>query len=646
MKSKISCFNKTIFKKNLTQFWPLWGAYLVYMVAAGPINLYQRMSVNYPSTYALDRQLRAVATVFRQLTNPAILFVFSIAAIMATFSYLFSAKNANGIHALPVTRLELFCTNVLSAFGILSVIDVLVFIISIFVGISCSVTNLEVLFSAMLYQIGITFFAVAFASVIAMLTGHLLILPVYFFIANFLYVGIWTILGYLIERLTFGMVYEWREKASYAFSPLYYMSQHITANTHYNQKLSVIDAIEIEGGGVVAAYAAAGVLLFLLAFQLYRKRQLETAGDVIAVSFMKPIFRFGVGICGGLAAGIGIAELLFQATNPSDRTFWYILLCSIFSGIIGFFGAEMLMQKNFRVFKKRILIEGACVLVVILGITGSLKLDMFGLEKKLPDTQEVVYAYVDMDYPICFEGEDVEELLALHKQVLEHKDESIAALEGDDEIRYTEFRYKLSDGTLFKRAYYLPIDTENPFSEEQVSGKLLTLEVDAEHMSKHLFGNHYHTNKYLSGYVNLYDQYQNYFDYRMSEEELDILSAAIMKDIQAGNLGIYQIYAVPDNQIGRYMNGICLTFYNEEGIERDEDRFYGNLEETSEIATVTSQAAFDTKFNSTVDTESVYLEFGERCTNVIHTLEELGIVNDTWKLYTYEEYDALSQIEE
>ena len=25
MQSKISCFNQTLFRKNLTRFWPLWG---------------------------------------------------------------------------------------------------------------------------------------------------------------------------------------------------------------------------------------------------------------------------------------------------------------------------------------------------------------------------------------------------------------------------------------------------------------------------------------------------------------------------------------------------------------------------------------------------------------------------------------------
>ena len=34
MQSGTSCFNKTIFKKNITHFWPIWGIYLVFLLYA------------------------------------------------------------------------------------------------------------------------------------------------------------------------------------------------------------------------------------------------------------------------------------------------------------------------------------------------------------------------------------------------------------------------------------------------------------------------------------------------------------------------------------------------------------------------------------------------------------------------------------
>ena len=39
MQSGTSCFNKTIFKKNITHFWPIWGIYLVFLLYALPLTL-------------------------------------------------------------------------------------------------------------------------------------------------------------------------------------------------------------------------------------------------------------------------------------------------------------------------------------------------------------------------------------------------------------------------------------------------------------------------------------------------------------------------------------------------------------------------------------------------------------------------------
>ena len=37
MKSKISFFNKTIFKKNVTLYWPIWGMYTIFLVFVQPV---------------------------------------------------------------------------------------------------------------------------------------------------------------------------------------------------------------------------------------------------------------------------------------------------------------------------------------------------------------------------------------------------------------------------------------------------------------------------------------------------------------------------------------------------------------------------------------------------------------------------------
>lgn len=648
MKSKISCFNKTIFKKNLTLYWPLWTAFLLLMLAMIPLNLYQYMR-SY-SNNPLARQYSALRNVFEIASEPVLLFTFCVFAVMCVFSYLYNAKNTNGIHGLPVTRLELFVTNVLSAFTFLAAAEVISFVAGVFVGISCGVTNIEVLLYLLLFQLGVTFFGVAFATTIAMLTGHIMAMPVYCFIANYLYLVVREVLENLIVNVTYGLTDLWGTDITYVLSPIYYLQKNIQVATTYNDALERLDTITVSGGGTVAAYAGVGVLLFVLAYRLYRRRQLETAGDVISVGFMKPVFRIGLGICGGTTLGLGISELFyFDTARYSDARF-YIMLCFVVVCIfIGYFMAEMLMQKSFRIFKKHILIEAVASVAVMTVFLFALNTDAFGLERKLPKQDEIVEAWVDLDYPVKYEGEELADLLATHAQIIAEKDEVIDGIARNEVNCYNAtFKYVLADGSVLSRNYSLPIDNENPTNPDMPSGRLIAKEMEPERYKQYVLGVNYDSNMYLSGYLSLYDKYQNYMEYRFSEEELEVIADALMKDIEEGNLVIYDLYAINGSDIenDEYMNDLQLRYYNEEGIVRIEDTYYDipmyyedawvggyGYAETTEAVAV--------EFGSTVDSDSLYTRFGKNCTNLVNALEKLGVINDIWHLYTYEEYDML-----
>lgn len=50
MKSKTSCFNRTIFTKNITMFWPLWVVYLAYLICSEPLLLWRALTADYYSS--------------------------------------------------------------------------------------------------------------------------------------------------------------------------------------------------------------------------------------------------------------------------------------------------------------------------------------------------------------------------------------------------------------------------------------------------------------------------------------------------------------------------------------------------------------------------------------------------------------------
>lgn len=194
MQSGTSCFNKTIFKKNITHFWPIWGIYLVFLLYALPLTLL--LSTENPGTGAKAAKQIAEDNLARYTTclggalTPMFVFIAATVCAMTVFFYLYQNRSANMIHALPVSRKELYVTNVVSGFLFLIVPQILTFVITAFVCFARDISRLEYLLYWLLMTMGMSLFAYAGAIVIGMLTGQLLAVPIFYVIANFLYVGI------------------------------------------------------------------------------------------------------------------------------------------------------------------------------------------------------------------------------------------------------------------------------------------------------------------------------------------------------------------------------------------------------------------------------------------------------------------------
>lgn len=70
MKSKTSFFNRTVFKKNVTLYWPIWVCYLLYGMVKVPGQLWSRLQQQtdmtaYARDYALYNSLRLEVDVAR-----------------------------------------------------------------------------------------------------------------------------------------------------------------------------------------------------------------------------------------------------------------------------------------------------------------------------------------------------------------------------------------------------------------------------------------------------------------------------------------------------------------------------------------------------------------------------------------------------
>lgn len=211
MKSKTSCFNRTIFTKNITMFWPLWVVYLAYLICSEPLLLWRALTADYYSS-TMDATSKAYnimeSAVSIQITAIPT-FLFAMAAGLAVFSYLYSSRNANMIHALPVNRKELYITNYLSGLTFLVVPQVVVFVITLLVCLGNQITCIQYLFMGLLASLGVAFFAYSMSVFVAMFTGNIIAMPIFFLVLNYLYVGCLYLVDMIISTVNYGISDFW-----------------------------------------------------------------------------------------------------------------------------------------------------------------------------------------------------------------------------------------------------------------------------------------------------------------------------------------------------------------------------------------------------------------------------------------------------
>ncbi len=131
----------------------------------------------------------------------------------------------------------------------------------------------------------------------------------------------------------------------------------------------------------MAIYAAAGVVLAAAALLVYRTRHIESAGDVVAVKLVRPVFKYGFAFCTGLTGGMATCSVLLL-TGSLSLTVWVLVW-----SLIGYFAAEMLLKKSFRVLKawKGSVALGAVMLLLCLSVS----LDWYGFENRVPAAGQV-----------------------------------------------------------------------------------------------------------------------------------------------------------------------------------------------------------------------------------------------------------------
>lgn len=549
MASKTSLYNKTILKKNLTRFAPLWGSYTMLIVLTllfNAINNARRDIVYGQQTLML---------VFAFLS---VLYAPMAAALL--FKDLFNTRLCYTLHSLPVSRNAMFGSHILSGFLFHLIPTTVMALVSLPLLLSCSqvigapyislaawaVANLQYLF----------FFGLS--TLCMMCVGNLLGFVAMYGLLNVAGYGTYVLLDNLFRPLLKGIVTP--------FKPFLLLTPIIRINS--NRYISIYISDQVTVGGRPAEYvrldtgwpyalaiAAVGLILIAMALLIYRRRNLETAGEFVSYKLLRPLILLSISLASGTAAALLLV--------PDDSRPLALRLLSLFLGMtLGYFLGLMLLSRSSQVFHRKNWAGLGLLLVSVALLLGLTKLDPLGSVSRLPAQEDIssVALFYRTEHSMS-SPEEMDDMRLLHSLAIE---ETLSDPSDSNIDAYIPFRlaYDLKNGTHMERSYQVHMGSE--------AGKLL-----CKHLTSLTFVTHdpqiktpedllsqVHRPTDIHLYCGKFSS--NISEEYLTEETVEALYKALIADCQEGTMvqgSAYHPPVVLSDKSERHLNcGIYIAF--------------------------------------------------------------------------------------
>lgn len=434
MQSKISLVNKEIRKTIIRSVGWVAIVHFLGLIIAIPLEILmtatgdQRQYIRAESLFYFHFEIQAVLNI----GIPVILAVF-------LFRYLQMKPYSDFMHSLPIKRDRLFHQYALTGM-ILLILPVL--LIAIIISALYTPLNLAEFFSwtDIFKWLGITimfnllvFLAGVFTG---MISGISAVQGILTYIFLLLPMGLLVLLAYNLPFYLYGFADQYvMESKVESFSPLVALSQ-----IHY-RPLGTIEII---------MYCVLIFILYGTSLWVYKYRKLEAVTQSLVFPWLKPIFKYGMTFCTMLLGG------LYFGIMEGNKT--WLIAGYVFGSILGYFVAEMVLQKSWRIvihIKGLLIYAGAMALLVIL-----FQFDFTHFEKKVPNLSEVERIHLSENYFMYNDAEDpfflttienMDLIRRLHKEIIANKNENKV----NDRSDRAFFVYELKNGKKLVRDYMI-----------------------------------------------------------------------------------------------------------------------------------------------------------------------------------------------
>ena len=433
MKLKTLYFDGSVLKKDITRFAPVWGLYTIFMLlvvlllwdsAQTPAQLAWNASEIYISMGVLN-------------------FAYAALCAVLLFSDLFNSRTCNALHAMPLRREGWFLTHTASGMLFCIVPNLLGALVSSLLLQQYSYLAflwLTIMVLQFLFFFGVGVFA-------CHSSGNTLGAAAVYCIINFLAVLLSWLAITFIEPVLYGIRLD--PQQYFCYSPVVAFSTFHFLDLKYNNHIYTAELVQFypEQWRYLGISAGIGLLLLGAALLLYRKRKLESAGDLIAFRGIRPVFLVFFSLCVGAVAYL-IADV---AAGNLQYLFLFIGLA------VGFFVGLMLLDKKPRVFTKRSFVAFGALVLGLLSLLVVMRLDPTGITRYVPKAEQVASVqisatnsnpyYSPLGARPLTDPEDIAAIIGVHQDMVENGRDT-----GNLNL-YVE--YTMKNGTQCSRVYRL-----------------------------------------------------------------------------------------------------------------------------------------------------------------------------------------------
>lgn len=447
MTSKTSFFSMAIYKSLLKRY--KWGSILyfaiLFLTSVRPVVsdlqyywIYSGSNVVYMDTGSM-------------LSN-ALLVAMGVAVVVGllVFRFMHSKKEGVFIHSMPIKRTTVYISALAGAFTLMAIPVVVTGIILVILSLTSYSHILSA--GACFVWVGINllclFVMFSCSCFIAMLTGN-----------SFAYVGLNIVfhIAPSIIALCFGVI---AENFLYGYVPHNTVVDSVMDSSVFAWMMNMVSDPAISSVFdliTCAKFVGVSVLLYVVAGVLYKKRNIETVGDVAGFKCLNVVFKYLLTFISATVMLVIFGNML--AYNIVAFIIIYFIVCGI-----TYFASEMILKKSVRIWKKASLGFGVFTLLFGICVYNIAFTSFFGYETYVPDKDDVAMICTDYYYYDYIDDYDV-----ISKYIELHK-EACADAPVYKKVSYSPFDfhvvYRMKDGREIKRTYDMDSDEMNNVVKE------------------------------------------------------------------------------------------------------------------------------------------------------------------------------------